>query len=157
MSAKTLCMACLLLVGMLVWTAAGTHAQIPDHPMSQLAEITAPDVYVRCGPSQNHYPVSKLQAGNRVTVVSENDQWYEILPTPDTFSWISEVYVDTVDNRNGVVNGDNVRVRAGSALETWEKHRSHPQLMLSKGAEIDIVGSSPDGWLKIKPPKGVTF
>ena len=119
-------------------------------------EVTANDVYVRYGNSANHYPVCKLKAGQRVDIVGEQGEWYEILPPAGTFSWISAQYVDTVDNANGVINGDNVRVRAGSVLEEWKKRRE-PQGKLSKGAEVRILEASPDGFLRIVPPAGVTM
>src|SRR5512147_1454717 len=58
------------------------------------AEINANDVYVRSGDSLNHYTIIKLKAGDRVSVVSERGDWYEILPPEGTFSLISGDYVD---------------------------------------------------------------
>ena len=127
----------------------------PDDPPTRgVGEVTGNDVYVRSGGSLNHYPVCKLKAGDRVTIVSERGNWYEILPPEGVFSLISGEYVDTVDNKDGVVNGNNVRVRAGSLLNN---NKYTVQTMLSKGAEVEIVGESPDGFLRIKPPKGATL
>ena len=121
---------------------------------SWIGEINANDVYVRSGDSQNHYTVCKLSAGNRVTVVSERGEWLEILPPAGTFSLISGDYVDRVDDHSGVVNGTNVRVRAGSLISD-DKYTV--QAMLGKGDKVTIVGSNPDGFLRIEPPTGATL
>lgn len=117
-------------------------------------EVNDNDVYVRSGDSLNHYPICKLNAGDRVTIVGERGNWLEILPPASTFSLISADYVDTPDNKTGIVNGNNVRVRAGSLLN---KNKYTVQTMLSKGAQVDILGRNPDGFLKIKPPIGATL
>ncbi len=131
-------------------------AQAPSQPVTRQGEITGSDVYVRSGSSVNHYPVAKLSVGDRVTVVGETGDWYRILPTEGTFSLISGDYVDTSDNRTGVVNGNNVRVRAASRLPEFSKLKYVVQTKLSKGAKVTIVGREPDGFLRIIPPDGVT-
>lgn len=117
-------------------------------------EVTGNDVYVRSGPSLNHYTVCKVNAGDRVTIVGEQGGWYEILPPPGAFSYISGDFVDTPDDKTGVVNGNDVRVRAGSSLV---KHKYTVQKKLSKGAQVSILGRNPDGFLRIVPPDGVTL
>lgn len=141
-------------VGLLQST--GAFAQSPEGEPLGPGIVTAADVYVRSGASMNHYPIVKLQAADRVTIVGAVADWYEIVPPADAFSWISEKYIDTVDQRTGVVNGDNVRVRAGSMLSDYASSRYAVQTLLSRGAEVTILGQSPDGFLKIKPPSGTT-
>lgn len=114
--------------------------------------VTGRDVYVRSGPSLNHYEVCKLQASDKVSVVAMDGDWYEILPPEGTFSLIAGEYVDAKD-KQGIVNGNNVRVRAGSLLNS---NKYTIQTMLTKGAEVTILGSNPDGFLKITPPTGAT-
>lgn len=132
-------------------------AQTASEPVLGPREVTARNVYVRSGNSLNHYPVCKLDAGDRVTVVAEHGEWCEVLPPEEAFSWISAQYVDSVDNESGVVNGDNVRVRAGSSLPQWAKSRYTVQTKLNKGAAVTILDTSPDGFLRIKPPQGATL
>lgn len=147
-----------LAVGLITVLAFMTRAegQVPLKPVISLGEVTGNDVYVRSGPSANHYPVSKLMAGDRVTVVGETGDWYEIRPPEGVFSFISGEYVDTPDERSGVVNGDNVRVRAGSTVPDFSKLKYVVQTQLSKGAEVAILGRDADGFLRIKPPPGTT-
>jgi len=137
--------------------AAPAGGQTTDKPVLGLAQVVGNDVYVRSGDSLNHYPVAKLSAGDRVTIVGERGEWYEILPPAGTFTWVSAQYVDSPDNRAGVVNGDNVRARAGSSLPEWEKNKYAIQAMLPKGTAVTILESHPDGYLKIEPPPGATL
>ncbi len=140
----------------LLLAVSSTSGQTPQKPVIAHGEITGADVYVRSGASLNHYPVCKLNAGDRVTVVGETGDWYEILPPDSVVSYISGDYVDSTDGRTGVVNGDNVRVRAGSTLPDFHELKYVVQTKLSKGAEITILGREADGFLRIKPPSGTT-
>lgn len=131
-------------------------AQAPSKPAEGRAEVIGDDVYVRSGASANHYPVCKLNAGDRVSVVGETGEWLEILPPSSVFSFLSGDFVDTADGQRGVVNGNNVRVRAGSGLPDFQELRYVVQGHLSKGAEVEILGRDADGFLRIRPPAGVT-
>jgi len=163
MSAKTPYLAYLIAVLVLVAgvqiVGAETTKGAPDTASvpARIAEVTGQNVYVRSGDSTNHYPVGKLNAGDRVTIVGESGEWFEILPPEGSFSLISGQYVDSMDNKKGIVNGDNVRVRAGSSVAEFAKLKYVVQLKLSKGAEVTILEENPDGFLKIKPPIGVTL
>jgi len=127
--------------------------QVAPRPVIAKGEVTANDVYVRSGDSLNHYTICKLKAGDHVSIVSERGDWYEILPPSQAYSLISGDYVDSTDGRHGIVNGNNVRVRAGSVLND---NKYTVQLLLSKGSEVTILGRNPDGFLKIAPPEGAT-
>lgn len=139
-----------IFTGVLLLNPAGAQSG-PENPV--VGEIISNDVYVRSGDSLNHYTVCKLDAGDQVTIVGERGEWYEILPPPGTFSLISGDYVDRSESA-GVVNGDNVRVRAGSLLND---NKYTVQSMLQKGAAVTVLGSNPDGFLRIVPPPGATL
>ncbi len=141
-------------VPVLLVCVTALSAQPAAHATGGIYEVAANDVYVRSGGSLNHYTICKLNAGDRVTVVSQKGKWYEILPPDGTFSLISGDFVDTADDKGGVINGNNVRVRAGSNLNT---HKYTVQRLLSKGAEVTILGRNADGFLRIAPPEGATL
>ncbi len=152
MSARRLPLAVTLILVAAVATFA--PAEPPAEPAQQpdyLAEVTGNDVYVRAGASSNYYPVSKLNAGNRITVVGQEGEWLAIEPPDGCYSLISETYVDTGDGAEGVVNGNNVRVYAGSLL-TAKMYAI--QLKLSRGAEVSILGREENGYYRIIPPAG---
>ncbi len=141
--------------GIITLGSAPLRAQTAaDTPTVTTAEVTAKDVYVRSGDSMNHYTIRKLQAGDRVTVVSERGEWVEIVPPEGTFSLVSGDFVDTTDNQTGTINGDNVRVRAGSLLN---ENKYTVQTLLPKGTPVTILGRNPDGFVRIKPPAGATL
>ncbi len=134
--------------------AAQTTEPLADKTTIAIADVAANDVYVRSGDSLNHYTICKLQAGDTVTVVGERGEWIEILPPAGTFSLVSGDFVDTADNQSGTINGDNVRVRAGSLLN---ENKYTVQTLLPKGAPVTILGRNPDGFVRIQPPRGATF
>jgi len=129
------------------------YAQSSDPSVIGVGEVTTNDLYVRSGDSLNHYTITKLQAGDRVTIVSQRGNWFEILPPEGVFSLISGDFVDTTDDRTGVINGNKVRVRTGSLLN---ESKYTVQTHLSKGMEVTIFGRNPDGFLRIQPPDGAT-
>lgn len=131
-----------------------SYAQVSEKPIVGMGEVTTNDLYVRSGDSLNHYTITKLKAGDRVTIVGQRGKWFEILPPINTFSLISADFVDTADDRTGVVNGNNVRIRAGSLLND---SKYTVQTHLSKNAEVTIMGRNADGFLRIKPPTGATL
>ncbi|MCH9002643.1 MAG: hypothetical protein IIC02_08725 [Planctomycetes bacterium] len=141
-------------VPVLLVCASALSAQPATHATGGIYEVAANDVYVRSGGSLNHYTICKLNAGDRVTVVSQQGKWYEILPPEGTYSLISGDFVDTAGDKSGVINGNNVRVRAGSHLNT---QKYTVQRLLSKGAEVTILGRNADGFLRIAPPEGATL
>lgn len=151
-----------LIVGVLMLQSALLHGTVvtAQQPAAQTIEsaedgvVTADDVYVRSGPSLNHYTICKLARGTQVSVLGENNGWIEIEPPEPAFSLVSSEFIDTVDKRTGVVNGNNVRVRAGSLLNS---NKYTVQTMVSSGFEVQIVGENPDGFLRIKPPAGATL
>ena len=140
------------LASVVLFVAAGTSALAnPDEAFT--GEITGNDVYVRSGPSANYYPVSKLDAGARVSVVGTVEGWYAIVPPEGCFSLIHKKFVDIGDEPSaGVVNGNAVRVRAGSALrpDLYAK-----QMKLNRGAKVTVLGPHNDDYLRIAPPDGV--
>lgn len=142
----------LTLLTLLYVSIVPNMAQAADSPRPIIATglVTGDDVYVRSGAGQNYYPITKLNAGVEVRIVGEKSDWYEIVPPEQCYSLISGEYVDRGQGQLGVVNGDNVNVRAGSLL-TSDKYAVQTQL--SRGDEVSVLGENPDGFLRIAPPK----
>ncbi|MEE9296754.1 MAG: hypothetical protein V3W34_17560 [Phycisphaerae bacterium] len=121
--------------------------------MGYLAEVVGNDVYVRSGPSTNYYPVAKLSAGARVRVFVDKNGWLAIEPPAGCYSLIHKNFVDLdPDETEGVVNGDQVLVRAGSDMSP---HLYAKQRKLNRGATVKVLRSHNDDYLRIVPPKGV--
>ncbi len=154
-SLDRLCSLCPLLLAAVIVADVPVAGQVPAKPSLGMAEVTGNDVYVRCGASANHYPVFKLKAGDRVTVVGEQGDWFEVLPPQGAFSYVSGDFVDTNDGKSGVINGDRVNIRAGSILADYADLKYAVQTQLSKGAPVTILERLSDGFLRIEPPPGV--
>lgn len=136
-----------------ILVAVGGTSASANSDVAFTGEVTGNDVYVRSGPSTNYYPVTKLNAGARVSVVDVVEGWYAIVPPEGCFSLIHKKFVDIGDKPSaGVVNGNAVRVRAGSSLrpDLYAK-----QLKLNRGAEVTVLGPHNDDYLRIAPPEGV--
>ena len=115
-----------------------------------VGEVIAANVNVRSGPGTNYYEVTRLNAGERVTVYGEETGWYAIAPPQGCFSLIHKKFVDLdASGVEGVVNGDAVFVRAGSELkpDLYAK-----QLKLNRGATVQVIKPHNDDYLRIVPP-----
>ena len=113
-------------------------------------EITASNVYIRSGAGSNYYPTTKVGPGTRVLVMNEKFGWYEIVPPPGSFSYVDKTLVETSpDGKTATIAQDKVYVRAGSDLE---KRKNSTQLVLSRGATLEILGEA-DGFYKVTPPR----
>ena len=123
-----------------------------------IAEITGNNVNIRSGSGNNYYSCGKLNSQTQVVVVDQSYRWSKILPPPGSFSWIFKDYVtiSADDPTVGIVNGDNVRVYAGS--QTREPIRSDSmQVKLKAGQKVRILGPVQNDYYKISPPQGATL
>jgi uncharacterized protein YgiM (DUF1202 family) len=113
--------------------------------------VNADAVVVRSGPGENYYPTMKLDKGAKVTVVGHKFGWLKVTPPEGSFSYIGKAFVTrNGDGTTGKVSANDVRVRAGSALNEMV---SIVQAQLSNGAEVQIIGEKNEFFL-IKPPAG---
>jgi hypothetical protein len=113
--------------------------------------VNADAVVVRSGPGENYYPTMKLDKGAKVTVVGHKFGWLKVVPPEGSFSYIGKAFVTrNGDGTTGKVSANDVRVRAGSALNEMV---SIVQSQLSTGTEVQIIGEKNEFFL-IKPPAG---
>ncbi|MBC8108638.1 MAG: hypothetical protein H7Z14_18790 [Anaerolineae bacterium] len=115
--------------------------------------INANAVYVRSGPSDNDYPVMKLDKAAPVTVVGLRFEWLKIVPPEGSFCYVSKAYVDRHgDGSVGKVT-NTLYVRVGSQLNGM---KAKVATKLEPGSPVQIMGEQ-DEYFKIKPPEGVFF
>ena len=86
--------------------------------------INADNVYVRSGAGDNYYPTMKLPKGTKVVVIGEKFDWLKIMPPEGSFSYVGKHFIDKKDGGVGIVNRDNVNVRAGSQLNAHQDDRA---------------------------------
>jgi SH3-like domain-containing protein len=135
--------------------AAGSEEAVAAQTLSfpYVAQVIGDDVNLRSGPGTNYYLCGKLNKADVVKVVQQKYGWSCVVPPEGTFSWISKQYVE-IDPTNpsvGIVSGDNVRVRAGSA-DNNPLHSDQVQGMFDKGDRVRLMGEEQSDYYKIYPP-----
>ncbi|HSW45521.1 MAG TPA: SH3 domain-containing protein, partial [Phycisphaerae bacterium] len=103
--------------------------------ISNVGIIKGNDVYVRSGFHQNYYPVTKLNKGDKITVLGEEYGWLKIEPPAGAYSLVEKVLIDKIDEQTGEANGE-VTVYAGSNLND---RRYAKQVKLDKGARVQLI------------------
>jgi hypothetical protein len=148
----------LLRLAIIVYVACRTQtAWAQQFPYT--AYVNAPDVYLRSGPGENYYPVSKLDREQQVEVYRHDPGgWYAVRPPSDCFSWVSAEFIEPRHGNIGVVIGERVVARVGSAFSDT---RDVIQVRLDRGEEVEILeahefnsGPAAQTWYKIAPPAG---
>lgn len=121
--------------------------------------VNASDVYLRSGPGENYYPVSKLERGETVEIYRHDPGgWYAIRPSQDCFSWVSAEFLEPGEDNLAVVTGDRVVARVGSVFSDV---RDVIQVRLERGETVEVIeakrfnsGPGAQTWYKIAPPAG---
>ncbi len=135
-------------------TLAASDVPKKETALSNIGTVAGNDVYVRSGFHQNYYPVTKLNKGDKVTVLGEEYGWLKILPPAGCYSLVEKVLIDKVDDQAGTANGEAM-VYAGSNLND---RRYAKQVRLAKGDTVQLIGETSDGgFYKIQPPAGSTL
>lgn len=111
-----------------------------------IAQVTADRVNVRAGQSQNFEKLCLLESGEEVLVLDKNFGWYKIQLPLRAHMYISDKYVQRLDNLEGEITADRVNVRATASVE------SSIISQLEKGARVRIVARR-EGWYAIQPPE----
>ena len=110
--------------------------------------VNADNVYVRSGAGDNYYPTMKLNKGAKVVVIGEKFDWLKIVPPEGSFSYVGKHFVEKKADGVGVVNRENVNVRAGSTLNAL---KTTVQSQLAPGQEVKILDEVEE-YYKIAPP-----
>ncbi|HQU45299.1 MAG: hypothetical protein B7Z73_09625 [Planctomycetia bacterium 21-64-5] len=134
-------------------------AQARAEPFPYTTFVTASDAYLRSGPGEAYYPAARLRRGQQVEVVRHGPGgWCAVRPPEDAFSWVAAEFVEPRQGNIGVVTGNHVAVRVGSAFSNM---RDVIQVRLNDGDQVEILeaqelesGGIARAWYKILPPVG---
>ena len=135
--------------------AAGKVAKKRRESAKKYGEITVSSVNIRAGANMNYEILSKLNKGDRVSIISEGFGWYEIELPPGCSGWIHSDYVSVKGTPmegkkvTGTVTGNSVRIRAMPQLKCSVLSSAN------KGDRVVVIGSEGD-WFKIKLPRDCT-
>lgn len=152
--ARPLRMASLFVIASLLYCKVAA-----DEPTPYVAYVVSDEVYVRSGPGKNYYPTLKLARGDCVEVYRHDPGgWFAIRPPDGSFSWVAGEFVKPGEDGLGVIIGDRVVARVGSAFSDI---RDVIQVRLNRGEELEILeakqfnpGPAAQTWYKINPPSG---
>lgn len=147
-----------LLIGALtcLFAGAGSALADPEQDKEYNTVVRVSEVLARSGPSLQYYATSRLGLGEVVHVIKEEDGWLAITPPADSFSWVNDRFVGSIDSKTGAATAlETAEVRVGSALQP--EKRDVTRLKISRGSLVVVLDEkrsiSEDGsWLKIQPP-----
>lgn len=114
-------------------------------------EITAERLNVRMFPRADGQSIisSVLTAGDKVVVVGEKDDYYQIMPPRGSSVWVTGRNIRR-DGESGVVTANDVPVRLDSRIN------ADAVAVLKEGEAVKIVGENM-GWYKIASPAAVPY
>jgi hypothetical protein len=132
---------------------ADNTADIETSKYTFVGLTSQPGVLVRSGPSENDYPVLKLDQGVRLTVVGMRFDWLKVEPPPGSFCLVAQAFVEKRgDGTVGRITNNPATVRIGSQLVP-QMHRV--PMRLEVGSDVQIIGEHNSEFYKIAPPAGV--
>ncbi len=116
---------------------------------SQTGTVTASSLNVRSGPSTSHSIMHTLWNGNRINVIGESDNWYNIRLSDGRTGWVSKDYIASQMSTTGTVTATRLNVRTGPSTSNSIMHT------LWNGNRVNVIGES-DGWYNIRLSDGRT-
>ena len=126
-------------------------AEIDNARFATIGQVNANSVFIRSGPSENDYPVLRLDRGDKLTVVGMRFEWLKVKPPEGAFCYVAKAFVDRRgDGSVGRVN-NTLYVRVGSRLNDM---RTKVAMKLEPGADVKIIDEK-DEYFMIAPPEGV--
>ncbi len=137
-----------------------TPAAFAQFPYEGVVTLDSGSLYVRSGPSENHYRTGVLKRDDRVTVVGEKPGgWLAIKPPEGSFNWVAGDHAKELSATEIELTGDNVLVRIGTPVDP--RQRDSWQLKLNRGARLQYLERTTSGqgqltkvWYKVVPPAG---
>ncbi len=151
----------LLLIGVL--TSLGTCLAQSSQPVTTgeqpafyWLKVTADRVNLRSRADLNSRIVGRVCAGELLRAVGREYGWFRIIPTEEVYSVVAADYIERTGPHTGIVRVDTtLRVRVGSDIQPRAPLLSEVQTRLTPGSVVEVIGPLGEGWLKIRPPRGV--
>lgn len=150
----------LAVVGLAGFTAAGTAQDVKSGEQKVAfekrsypyeGEVTVERLNVRMFPKSDQTSIitSVLGLGEKVTVVAEKDEYYQILPPRGSIVWVTAKNIKR-DGDKGVATANELPVRLDSRVN------AEILCTLKEGDGVKVVGEHM-GWLKIEAPAAVKY
>src|SRR5262245_13867961 len=151
----------LAVVGLAVVSAGAVAQDAKPGPEAKVAfekkiypyegEVTVERLNVRMFPKNDATSIitSVLGLGDKVTVVAEKDEYFQILPPRNSTVWVASKNIKR-DADKGTATVADVPVRLDSRIN------ADVLCSLKEGEAVKVVGEHM-GWLKIEAPAGVKY
>lgn len=111
---------------------------------SVTGSVTATKLNIRVKPGTKYAVVTQLKKGDKVQVISHNNEWYEIAAPKSTAVWIAAAFI-----KDGKII-KSVHLRSGPSVAFSSF------IMAKAGTPVKIVDQSRKDWVKIEPPPFLT-
>ena len=123
------------------FVVVSAHAQAIRFPIE--GEVVGDSVSIRARSLRTSNRLSLAYKGDKLRVLGESGEWYQI-ELPRTYTmWVSKEFVDAGPNKEAVITGDGVRARAGAGVQ----YQAMGQL--NRGRRIEVVDEKAE-WLRFK-------
>ena len=129
-------------------TAPSTAAPAPAAPLRPTVKaiVTGNNVNIRKGPGTEYPAYLKAPMGYEVDAIAQKGEWLEIELPPKESSWISREYLQKIDDKTGIVIGNNVNVRLGPGTQ-FDQIYTVPVGQKFQVLQMDIKGE----WYRVAP------
>ncbi len=131
-------------------TAAAAPVAAPARE-SVKATLVGNNVRIRKGPGTEYPAYLEAPLGYEVNVFAQQGEWYEIEFPASGYSWISKEFLQKIDEKSGMVIGNNVSIRIGPGTQ-FDRLYTVPI-----GHKFQVLGMDIRGeWYRVAPMPGET-
>ena len=119
---------------------------VPARRATVKGVLTGNGVNIRTGAGREYPVFFSAPLNFEVEVLGQQGEWYEVEFPIKGFSWITKEYFQRIDEKTGIVTGNNVSVRGGPGQQYDRLY------VVPNGYKFQVLGSDPKGeWFKVAP------
>ncbi len=111
-------------------------------------KVDASVVNVRTGPGLSYDIMTQVTGGEKVTMLSEENEWYKVRLSNDQIGWIASWLIENTEvsaatNKIGVVTGEEVNIRSESNINADILGK------VTNGTELTVLFQQ-EGWTQVQ-------
>ncbi len=111
-------------------------------------KVDASVVNVRTGPGLSYDIMTQVTGGEKVTMLTEENEWYKVRLSNDQIGWIASWLIENTEvsaatNKIGVVTGEEVNIRSESNADSDILGK------VTKGTELTVLFQQ-EGWTQVQ-------
>ena len=113
-----------------------------------IGKVKATELNIRGGPSDKYGVLARLKYGDTLTVLSQQNDWYQVTPTAGIAFYVSTKYLHVTKDNRAEVSAELLNVR------TATNTKQPPLSQLKRGDSVTVVATSGE-WTQINAPQGI--